>query len=397
VKRTFQFAIVFGLLVVVGPGVFGRASHGQAPPSRPGVPIFAKEASWPKLPSKWKFGVVSSVAVDAQDHVWVLHRPRMLPPAQRAAAAPPVLEFDGAGNLLQAWGGPSEGWDGWDGPPELAYDWPENEHGITVDYKGNVWIGGNACPERSYRGIRALSDDQVLKFTNRGTFVMQIGRSSSSRGNGDTKNLRMPADIVVYQKTNEAFVADGYGNRRVIVFDADTGAFKRMWGAFGDKPVDSYRCPTIEVNESLIGRDGPGPKMFDVVHSLRISNDGLVYVADRNFRRVQVFTVEGKYLNQVFIDRTTNGYPGSLTFSADAEQHFLYVASREIVILDRKTLEVVGAVASAGGHGITSDSKGNLYTAQPTYAAQSGQGGGERGGGTVEKLVFKGLSSPSSR
>ena len=145
------------------------------------VPVFQVDPSWPKIPNNWVFGEVSSVSVDAQDHVWMVQRPRTLKPAQKSQAAPPVLEFDAAGNYIKGWGGPGEG-----------YEWPANEHGIFLDYKGNVWIGGND-----------KSDNQLLKFTQDGKFIMQIGHSGQSKGNKDTNNLSRPADAFVYPKTNE--------------------------------------------------------------------------------------------------------------------------------------------------------------------------------------------------
>src|SRR5689334_2667547 len=179
------------------------------------VPRFEVDPGWPKLPDKWVFGQVSSVSIDDQGHAWILQRPSTVRTDQKAKAAPPVLEFDEAGNFVQGWGGPGTG-----------YDWPETEHGIYVDPKGFVWIGGNG-----------KTDHHLLKFTKAGQFVMQIGRKGASKGNRDTANVNMAADTFVYTKTNELFVADGYGNRRIIVFDADTGAFKRMWGAFGNEPL----------------------------------------------------------------------------------------------------------------------------------------------------------------
>ena len=143
----------------------------------------------------------------------MLHRPRTLPPAQLAMAAPPVIVFDGAGNFVKAWGGDGKG-----------YEWPEREHGIYIDYKGFVWIGGNNCPARKLPGLKPVADDQLLKFTQDGKFVMQIGHSNRSGGNADTKNLQQPADEFVYGKTNELFVADGYGNHRVAIYDAETGS-----------------------------------------------------------------------------------------------------------------------------------------------------------------------------
>jgi DNA-binding beta-propeller fold protein YncE len=332
-----------------------------------GVPMFHVDPSWPKVPEKWKLGDASSIAIDAQDRVWVLHRPRTLPPDQAGMAAPPVMVFDTAGNFVQAWGGRGTG-----------YEWPEREHGIHIDYKGFVWIGGNNCPGRKLPGLEAVGDDQLLKFTQAGKVVMQIGHSSKSSGNADTKNLHQPADAVVYAKTNEVFVADGYGNHRVAVFDADTGAFKRMWGAFGNKPVDLDQCPPPSLNSVP---DGPGPAQFSIVHAIRVSNDGLVYVADRENRRVQVFTIDGKFLQQLVKGDTP--FARDLALSPDPQQRFLYVgAGAGIDVVDRKTFKIVESIKGAGilggGHQMATDSKGNLYTAQTNRGLQ--------------KLVFDGIS-----
>jgi DNA-binding beta-propeller fold protein YncE len=333
--------------------------------SSSGQPRFVLDKTWPRVPAKWKLGFISSVSVDADDHVWVLHRPRTLPEADAAAAAPPVLEFDNAGNFLQAWGGPGPG-----------YEWPEREHGIYVDPKHNVWIGGNNYPARLDRGLKRVSDDQLLKFTSTGKLLMQLGRSNRSGGNADTTNFCQPTDVVVWPDTNEAFVADGYGNHRVIVIDADTGSFKRMWGAFGNTPVDT-RPRGPEIPAPSIPDDGsPGAPQFDIVHALRISSDGLVYVADRENKRVQVFTLDGKYVTQVFVRRSETSEPrttSGLALSPGPRQEFLFASALggptgQIVILDRRALKVVGAIGSAdgftGGHHIAADSKGNVYAAQ---------------------------------
>src|SRR4051812_47518872 len=185
------------------------------------VPRFEADASWAKLPDKWVWGQVSSVSIDDKGHAWVLQRPSTVRADQKGKAAPPVLEFDENGNFVQGWGGPGAG-----------YDWPEIEHGIYVDPKGFVWIGGNG-----------KTDHHLVKFTRAGKFVMQIGRKGASKGNSDTQNVNMAADTFVHSKTNELFVADGYGNKRIIVFDADTGAFKRMWGAFGRPALDKVPPP----------------------------------------------------------------------------------------------------------------------------------------------------------
>jgi DNA-binding beta-propeller fold protein YncE len=348
---------------VAGTAVAAQTTAAQPAP----VPRFQVDPNWPKVPAKWKLGDVSSIGVDAQNRIWVLHRPRTLPASDAAMAAPPVLVFDEAGNFIQAWGGAGSG-----------YEWPEREHGIHIDYKGFVWIGGNNCPARKLPGLKAVEDDQLLKFTQDGKFVMQIGHASESTGNADTMNLRQPADAFVYKKTNEVFVADGYGNHRVAVFDADSGKFKRMWGAFGNKPEDLFNCPPPSLNSVP---DGPGPQQFSIVHALRVSDDGFVYVADRENRRVQVFTVGGNYVSQLV--RGDVPFARDLAFSPDSEQQFLYVgAGPEIDVLDRKTLKIVETIKGegilGGGHHMMVDLKGNVYTAQTTRGLQ--------------KLTFVGMS-----
>ena len=169
------------------------------------LPTFAVDPSWPKVPPQWKLGDVSSMASDAQGNIWVLHRPRTLKGDDFAKAAPPVMVFDQAGNYVKSWGG--------DGP---GYDWPQREHGIYIDSKGFVWLGGNSCPENGLARLKPVADDALLKFTQDGKFVMQIGHSNQSKGNADTANVHRAADVQVYPPTNELFVADGYGNHRVI-------------------------------------------------------------------------------------------------------------------------------------------------------------------------------------
>jgi len=347
------------------------------------VPTFKVDAAWPKIPAKWVLGLVSGVGVDSKDHIWVLHRPRTVEPKDKDRAAPPVLEFDADGNFIQAWGGPGPG-----------YEWPDTEHGIAFDSKDNAWIAGSA-----------RTDGQLLKFTRDGKFLLQIGHSGQAKGNTDRENVRGAADITYYAKTNEIFVADGYNNRRIIVFDADSGAFKRMWGAFGNVATDPPPPPPGSRGNGLpppdASTEGPGADQFNLVHSARISNDGLLYVADRANKRVQIFTPDGKYVNQVFISRakpapstdprTEFGQPVSkladglanagmtasrTAFSPDEGQRFLYVVDRirqQIAILDRKSLEILGyvgdGIGSAPGafyilHDVAADSKGNLYTAE---------------------------------
>ena len=323
------------------------------------VPTFEVDANWPTIPDGWVLGVVASVAVDSRDHVWVLHRPGSLGPEEAPMAAPPVIEFDPAGNVVNGWGGPN---------PD--YHWPQSEHGIYVDYNDRIWVGGNG------------RQDGVLKFTMAGELLMQIGRpGEETQSNMDTQNLGRPADVWVHEPTNELFIADGYGNRRVIVFDADTGEYKRMWGAFGNPVTEGVEADPAWALE----QEGDGPPHFSQpVHAVKVSDDGLVYVSDRGGKRVQVFTLAGEYVSQVFIGREClapecgNGTTAASTaFSADPEQSFLYVGNRSqarVMVLDRKTLEILdsfGKWGSAPGdfgtlHHMDVDSRGNLYVTEVT-------------------------------
>src|SRR5712671_3307545 len=259
-KRNLYVGTAFlGLVAALGIGSVLLEKRAAVEAATVQAPMFEVDPLWPKpLPNHWLIGMTIGVSVDAQDNVWIVHRQGSLekgelhaatnpPLAMCCVAAPPVLEFDAAGNLLHHWGGPGNG-----------YDWPDSNHGITVDYKGNVWIGGNgrgpqpAAPGRGGRGAAAsedegqqgntfqsFADNMVLKFTQDGKFLMQIGKPSSSKGSNDVDNLRLPAKTFVDPKTNELYVADGYGNHRVIVFDAETGKYKRHWGAYGHKPDDA--------------------------------------------------------------------------------------------------------------------------------------------------------------
>jgi hypothetical protein len=354
--------------MVAGAGVMlsGADVAAQSPRS---LPRFEVEPSWPKVPPQFKVGDPSSFAVNAQDQVFLLHRPRTLKPDQAAMAAPPVVVFDAAGNYVKSWGGAGAG-----------YEWVEREHGIHIDHKGFVWLGGNNCPTNDLPGLKPVADDQLLKFTQDGTFVLQIGKSNQSKGNADTGNLHRPADAWVYPRTNEIFVADGYGNHRAIVLDADTGAFKRMWGAFSNRPVDNDQC----VAPQQTSFSDPGPDQFSIVHAIRVANDGTVYVADREYRRVQMFTNDGKYVKQLV--KTDTPFARNLALSSDPEQQFLFVGNgKNIAVLDRKSLEIVGSIEGpgmlGGGHHIATDSKGNLYV------AATGNG--------MQKLTFKGMTTAS--
>jgi DNA-binding beta-propeller fold protein YncE len=338
------------------------AVAGQQSSATPRPPMFQVDATWPTIPNNWVLGEVSSIAVDSRDHIWVLHRPRSIPADKRANAAPPVLEFDAKGKLLASWGGDGAG-----------FDWPEREHGIWVDAKNFVWISGNGgWPKPTAQGS---GDDMILKFTMAGKFVLQIGHRGQSTGNTDTMNVHQPADVFVHAPANELYVADGYGDQRIVVFDANTGKFKRMWGAFGNMPSPEMRPnpPTPQPNQG-----GPdGPPQFGLVHAVKVSNDGIVYAADRTNNRIQAFTTEGKYLRQVRLAQqgTVTPVPAGFAFSPDKKQQFLYVVDSgpmQVAIFDRQTLTQIGTIGMRGPkpgdfdivHHMAADSKGTLYTAE---------------------------------
>ena len=358
-RRTSK--VVAGLLALAGLFVAQRVLQGRVDAQESPLPTYQVDPSWPTVPEQWTLGQVSGVAVDSRDHVWVLQRPWSLEAdetAQDSSAlccrpAPPVMEFTPEGVFVRGWGGPGEG-----------YEWPADEHGIHVDFNDNIWIssaGGPRLPERV--------ENQLLKFSQDGTFLLQIGRRGASMGSLDTQNVNNAADMYVYPPTNEVFVADGYVNRRVVVFDATSGAFKRMWGAYGEPPDDAVS------NEPSY--EGPGATQFNTVHGIRVSHDGLVYVADRRNNRVQVFNIDGRFQREVFIARSTKllGTAFSVAFSEDPEQRYLFVADAgngRIRILDRSTLEEVSAFGRIGRyagqfvflHNVAVDSRGNVYTAE---------------------------------
>lgn len=351
------------------------------------APAFEVDPFFPKpLPNHWLMGMTIGISIDAQDHIWVIHRQASVEPGERHATtnpriaqccgpAPPVLEFDSAGNLVGHWGGPGNG-----------YDWPESNHGITVDYKGNVWIGGNGRGTPAKPGtFDPFTDNQLLKFTKSGKFLMQIGKPRQSKGSNDLANLRLPAEAIVDPKTNELYVADGYGNKRVIVFDADTGKYKRHWGAYGNKPDDADLGPYSPT--------APPAKQFrNPVHGVDLSNDGLVYACDRANDRLQVFKPDGTFVKETFIRKETlgSGSVWDVAFSKDPQQKYLFVTDGEnnqVHILDRQSLELLTSFGDGGRqpgafygvHNVALDSKGNLYTVE-TYQ-----------GRRLQKFVYKGI------
>ena len=351
------------LMFVLGASGCGGPAADPGPSAAPApeaadasdLPRFRVDPFWAReLPDNWMLGQVSGVAVDDRDHVWVLHRPGTLDARQRGeegmccVPAPPVIELDPAGNVVRSWGGPGDG-----------FEWPASEHGIHVDHQGHVWIGGNAA-----------GDAHVLKFTADGDFLLQIGRAGQSGGSNDTANLGRPAGIRVDPDANEVYIADGYGNRRVIVFDADSGEYRRHWGAYGERPDDTG-LPAYDPDAAPI-RHYRSP-----VHDVAIARDGLVYVADRTNNRVQVFQKDGTFVTEAFIRPETlgSGLASGVTLSEDPDQRWLFVpdgTNNVVWILDRASLDVRGRFGRLGKnagqfyrlHNLAVDSSGNLYTTE---------------------------------
>jgi DNA-binding beta-propeller fold protein YncE len=357
------------------------------------APRFEVDPLWPKpLPNHWLLGSTIGVWVDERDHIWIIHRSSAtldenekgveLKTAECCAGAPPVLEFDAEGNLVQSWGGPGQG-----------YEWPQSNHGIFVDHKGNVWIGGNGA-----------GDSHILKFTRNGKFIAQYGKAGVHRGptnaeglstyagdSNDQQNFGRVAKIVVDPRDNEAYIADGYLNKRVAVLDADTGKMKRYWGAYGNKPDDKNLGP--------YNPDAPPVQQFrNPVHCADLANDGLLYVCDRVNDRIQVFRKDGTFVKEGFIAKRTlaSGSVWDLAFSRDPQQRYLFVVdgmNQRVHVVLRDTLEVVASFGDGGRqpgqfygvHSIAIDSKGNLYTTE-TWE-----------GKRLQKFVYRGLDNVPRR
>lgn len=325
-----------------------------------GIPMFQVDASWPKeMPNLWILGSVTSVFVDSNDHVWITHLPETLTPEETSAAqdppigecclpAPVVIEFDADGNVVQGWGDPST---------QDVSEFPRNAHGLFIDHEDNVWIG-------TFRHHR------VMKFTRSGQLLMTIGEYDNNRGSNDTNFLGGPAGIWVDPEDNEVFIADGYRNRRVVVYDGDTGDYLRHWGAYGEVPDDSY-------SYAQEGPEGSPPRQFSTVHGVVGANDGLIYVADRRGNRIQVFQQNGEFVMEKIIAPETlaSGSAFVIALSPDDNQEWLYLAdgtNHKVWILHREDLEIVGQFGRGGRqvgqflrpHGMGIDSHGNLYVGE---------------------------------
>ena len=371
-----------GALALVPLGAVGAASslleREADSPQTVEAPRFEVDPLWPKpLPDHWVIGSTIGVSVDSRDHVWIIHRQQTIdertelnaegasPTAECCAAAPPVLEFDPEGNLVGHWGGPGTG-----------YDWPQSNHGITVDPMDNVWIGGNG-----------QDDSHILKFARDGTFLLQLGRPGMGADSNSREHFWRVAEVSIDREANEVYVADGYGNKRVAVLDVNTGRVQRYWGAYGNQPVDAP-VPAYRPGEP------PAQQFRSPVHCAQISNDGLVYVCDRASDRIQVFRTDGTFVREAFVAPETlgSGSAWDLAFSHDEGQRFVYLAdgsNKKVHVLDRRTLEVLTSFGDGGRqpgqfigvHSIAVDSRGNVYTTE-TYE-----------GKRLQKFVFRGIGS----
>lgn len=357
------------------------------------APSFEVDPFWPKpLPNHWLLGSTIGVGVDSRDHVFIIHRgdatlnqrteagaTRTPPIADCCAAAPPILEFDPEGNLVASWGGPGEG-----------YVWPTSNHGISIDHTDNVWIGGNGtCTDALVTaGACATAgtvDSHILKFSHDGKLLMQVGLPHQRANSASTTHFGRVAKIAFDPAANEAYLADGYSNRRVAVIDMDSGTIKRFWGAYGKAPVDTNMGP---YNPDA----PPAPQFRNPVHCAEPTNDGLVYVCDRPNDRIQVFRKDGSFVTEQRIAPRTlgDGSVWDIAFSRDPAQRYLYLAdgkNERIYVIERQSLEILYTFGDGGRqpgqffgvHSIATDSKGNIYTTE-TYE-----------GKRLQKFVYKGM------
>jgi DNA-binding beta-propeller fold protein YncE len=396
--KRYQILLGAGLVGAVAVASRGLRTLDATPTFRAvQVPKFVVDPLWPKpLPHHWVVGMMIGVSVDSHDHVFIVHRPRSVnlategegaatPPASECCVpAPPVLEFDPEGNLVNAWGGAAPG-----------YDWPNGvgaagEHGISVDPSGNVWLGSTGTTDR-----------QILKFTHDGKFIAQFGKPMPGKNSLSTTDFAGVATMSFDAKANEAYVADGYRNKRVVVIDMTTGAVKRFWGAYGHKPDDADNTPYVPGGT-------PSQQFGNPVHCAMLANDGLLYVADRKNDRIQVFHKDGTFIREKIIAPETLG-DGSIwefAFSGDKTQKYMYVTdgkNEKIYILDRQSLEVLTSFGDGGRqpgeffgvHSIATDSKGNIYTTE-TYEGRRLQKFTYKGIGTATKMD-QGVVWPDAR
>lgn len=374
-SKEFKKALTLLIVPIVVVLVLAPLAHGQA------LPRYKPDPSWPKpLPNNWIMWNSTGLVVDKDDHIWVQHHPRQLSATDAAAAfdppmaeccipAPTYVQFDAQGNVLKSWGGPN-----------FVPDWPIFEHGLFIDKEGNFWFGGNFQGGNGNNLLAAipkpkelLADRQVLKFSPDYKLLLEIGHPSNApTNNQDTTILGAPSEMFVDDEAHEVYIADGYKNRRVVVYDSNTGAFKRGWGAYG--------MPLSEIDNGPSPKHDPAnpSKQFEgVMTSIDISNDGLVYVGDRKGDRVQIFTKDGKFVKEFLVHPQTlsQGSIWSTMFSRDPKQRYLYVSdglAGKIWILNREDGKELGSIGQKGHQfgefdfveRMALDSKGNLYVTE---------------------------------
>jgi DNA-binding beta-propeller fold protein YncE len=416
----------------------GAAQGGATPPARGatgggGAPAYRVNPLWPQpLQNHWVLGAVSGVAVDKQDHVWIVHRGAdslesaekamiLTPPTSTVCCvpAPAVMEFDSAGRVISSWGGPG-----------LGFVWPQSTGGIAVDGEGNVWIaafglepapaGGRgrgaaaaaapdapAAPARGRADAPAAAagqapargrgaapaaapagaDAHVTKYSRSGQFILRIGTPGQPGGPDSQTGLNRPAGMSIDDAANEVYIADS-GNHRVAVFDAKTGAFKRSWGGSGDRPTAAGAGP--------YDPSAAPSRQFRDVTCVKVAKDGMVYVCDRTSDRIQVFQKNGTFVREMVIAKETKGAvttigqaPGvvlnsagsvwDVAFSSDAGQRYLFVAdghNNRVRVLRRDSLAEVGQIGDGGRQpgrflapaAVAVDSRGNLYTGEVHHA-----------------------------
>lgn len=361
-RRQLRSMLAIAAAATVAGGLWLAVPERPAAQGQPtAAPRYMVDPFWPKpLPNNWGIGQVAGIAVDSRDHIWIVQRPRTMTEDERGASltpprseccvpAPSVMAFDVDGNLIRAWGGPGH-----------HPSWPEGEHGIFVDHRDNVWIAGNGP-----------NDHVVLKFTLDGRFLLQLGEHRQTGTSNDTRLLGRPADIEVDPTNNEVYISDGYKNRRVIVFDGDTGAYRRHWGAYGRPPLPDDALPAYSPAE------GPAQTFRNPVHCVRIARDGMVYVCDRVNNRIQVFRRDGTFVREIFLARNTLGAGAvwDIDLLPDQAQSTLITADGEnqaVWLLARGSGDVVGRFGRNGRmagefhwvHNLAVDSRGNVYTAE---------------------------------
>jgi hypothetical protein len=381
---------VVAVLVALGTaGLVAQSQRPQPAGALTGVPVFEADPKWPVLPNEWTWGQVIGIFADSRGHVWTSSRGR-------------ITEWDPKGTLVQSWEatGPDKNWN--------------TIHGLFVDHNGFVWTN-------------ARESNLTVKFTKSGEVALVIGKFNETGGSNDTMLMGRPSEIWVDPADNEVFVADGYGNRRIIVFDGATGKYLRHWGAYGKRPEDPARrgggggapapaAPAPAGRAQAAGTEPPA--QFSVPHGITGSRDGLIYLADRANNRIQVFRQNGEYVRERILrprcgaqEQATwtpkrpcgNEAAFSVGFSHDAPQTYLYVAdggSHFITVLRRSDLEVVSEFGGPGvgpgqlgrPHNLSVDPSGNIFVAEaagPTVKHPT-TGADVQAGFRAQKFTFKG-------